>query len=145
MIPLYRRPFNQVFSETKYQEYLNYINELYPNALDFRIAETPLFIPTTFKNQLLEVGDYICSQINKADFKSNTEKSLQNTRITPNEMDLPECIVMDFAVANNNKNEMVPALIELQGFPSLFAFEVLQDEAIKKNYTISENLSPYLN
>ena len=145
MIPLYRRPFNQVFSETKYQEYLNYINELYPNALDFRIAETPLFIPTTFKNQLLEVGDYICSQINKADFKSNTEKSLQNTRITPNEMDLPECIVMDFAVANNKKNEMVPALIELQGFPSLFAFEVIQDEAIKKSYTISENLSPYLN
>jgi hypothetical protein len=145
MIPLYRKQFNEAFSETKYQEYLNYINELYPNSLDFRIAETPVFLPTAFKNQLLEVGDYVCSQIVAADFISKTEKSLPNTSITPNEKGLPECIVMDFAIANNDQNEIVPALIELQGFPSLFAFEVLQDEALRNSYTIPENVSPYLN
>jgi hypothetical protein len=145
MIPLYRKQFNEAFSETKYQEYLNYINELYPNSLDFRIAETPVFLPTAFKNQLLEVGDYVCSQIVAADFISKTEKSLPNTSITPNEKGLPECIVMDFAIANNDQNEIVPALIELQGFPSLFAFEVLQDEALRNSYTIPENVTPYLN
>jgi hypothetical protein len=145
MIPLYRKQFNEAFSETKYQEYLNYINELYPNSLDFRIAETPVFLPTAFKNQLLEVGDYVCSQIVAADFISKTEKSLPNTSITPNEKGLPECIVMDFAIANNDQNEIVPALIELQGFPSLFAFEVIQDEALRNSYTIPENVTPYLN
>ena len=45
----------------------------------------------------------------------------------------------------NDKNEIVPALIELQGFPSLFAYEILQDECIRKNYTIPEGYSPYLN
>ena len=72
MIPFYRKQFNEAFSETKYQEYLNYINELYPNSLDFRIAETPVFLPSVFKNQLLEVGDYVCSQILAADFTSKT-------------------------------------------------------------------------
>lgn len=145
MIPLYRKQFNAEFSETKYQEYLHYINESYPNSVDFRIAETPLFLSSVFKNQLLEVGEYVCAQIVAADFISKTEKSLQNTRSTPNEMGLPECIVMDFAIAHNDQNEIVPALIELQGFPSLFAFEVLQDEALRNTYTIPENVTPYLN
>lgn len=145
MIPLYRKQFNAEFSETKYQEYLNYINELYPNSIDFRIAETPLFLSSVFKKQLLEVGEYVCSQIVAADFISKTEKSLQNTRSTPNEKGLPECIVMDFAIAHNDQNEIVPALIELQGFPSLFAFEVLLDEALRNTYTIPENVTPYLN
>lgn len=145
MIPLYRKQFNEAFSETKYQEYLNYINALYPNSVDFRIAETPLFLTATFKTQLLEVSEYVCSQIVASNFIAKTEKSLQNTKSTPNEKGLPECIVMDFAIAHNAQNEIAPALIELQGFPSLFAFEVLQDEALRKNYTIPENLSPYLN
>ena len=145
MIPLYRKQFNEAFSETKYQEYLNYINALYPNSVDFRIAETPLFLTATFKTQLLEVGEYVCSQIVASNFIAKTEKSLQNTKSTPNEKGLPECIVMDFAITHNAQNEIAPALIELQGFPSLFAFEVLQDEALRKNYTIPENLSPYLN
>jgi hypothetical protein len=145
MIPLYRKQFNAEFSETKYQEYLNYINELYPNSVDFRIAETPLFLSSVFKKQLLEVGEYVCSQIVAADFISKTEKSLQNTRSTPNEKGLPECIVMDFAIAHNDQNEIVPALIEFQGFPSLFAFEVLQDEALRNTYTIPKNVTPYLN
>jgi hypothetical protein len=145
MIQSYRKQFNEAFSESIYQEYLSYINELYPNSLDFRIAETPVFLPSVFKKQLLEVGDYVCSQILAADFTSKTEKSLRNTSITPNEISLPECIVMDFAIAHNDQNEIVPALIELQGFPSLFAFEVLQDEALRNSYTIPENVTPYLN
>lgn len=145
MIQSYRKQFNEAFSESKYQEYLSYINELYPNSLDFRIAETPVFLPSVFKKQLLEVGDYVCSQILAADFTSKTEKSLRNTSITPNEISLPECIVMDFAIAHNDQNEIVPALIELQGFPSLFAFEVVQDEALRNSYTIPENVTPYLN
>ena len=145
MIPFYRKQFNEAFSETKYQEYLNYINALYPNSVGFRIAETPIFLPVAFKNQLLEVGEYVCSQIVATDFIAKTEKSLANTRCTPNEKGLPECIVMDFAIAHNAQNQIAPALIELQGFPSLFAFEVLQDEALRSNYTIPENLSPYLN
>lgn len=145
MIQSYRKQFNEAFSESKYQEYLSYINELYPNSLDFRIAETPVFLPSVFKKQLLEVGDYVCSQILAADFTSKTEKSLRNTSITPNEISLSECIVMDFAIAHNDQNEIVPALIELQGFPSLFAFEVVQDEALRNSYTIPENVTPYLN
>ncbi len=145
MIPLYRKQFNDAFSEIKYKQYLNYFDAIYPNAINFRIAETPIFISEKFKNQMLEIGAYVCSQIEKPDFKNITKKSLQYTTITPNEKGLPACIVMDFAIAKNEHNEIEPALIELQGFPSLFAFEILQDEALRKSYSIPDNVTPYLN
>lgn len=145
MIPTFRKQFNQAFTETKYQQYLNYFNSLYPNAIGFRIAETPIFIPEKFKIQMLEVGDYVCNQIQSPHFKSITEKAIPSLGLTPNEKGLPECIVMDFAIAHNEENEIVPALIELQGFPSLFAFEILQDQALRGCYGIPENVTPYLN
>ncbi|MGI9138424.1 MAG: hypothetical protein ACR2IM_05230 [Sediminibacterium sp.] len=145
MIPLYRKQFNDAFSENKYQQYLNYFDVLYPNAVAFRIAETPIFISEKFKNELLEVGTYVCSQIQNPNFNAITNKSLQNTTIAPHEKGLPECIVMDFAIAYNEQNQIVPALIELQGFPSLFAFEILQDKALRNSYSIPDNVTPYLN
>ena len=145
MIPIYRKQFNEAFSEIKHQQYLNYINAVYPNTVDFRIAETPIFISEKFKNLMLEVGAYVCSQIESPNFNNITNNSLLHTTMTPNEKGLPACIVMDFAIAKNEENEIVPALIELQGFPSLFAFEILQDEAIRNHYAIPENVTPYLN
>ncbi|MEI6189218.1 MAG: hypothetical protein WCP61_02235 [Chitinophagia bacterium] len=145
MIASYRKKFNNDFAEVKYQQYLKYLDDAYPNALDFRVAETPVFINETFKKQLLEVGDYISDQILKVNFKTNTNTALNNQAKTPNEPNLPECLVMDFALSYNEQNEIVPALIELQGFPSLFAFEVFQDEAIRNCYVIDEKITPYLN
>jgi len=145
MIATYRNKFNLEFAESKYQDYLKYLDDAYPNALEFRVAETPVFINEIFKKQILEVSDYISNQILKGDFKTNTNAALHHQASTPNEPDLPECLVMDFALSYNEQNEIVPALIELQGFPSLFAFEVFQDEAIRNSYTIDEKSTPYLN
>jgi hypothetical protein len=121
------------------------LNKPFPGALDFSVAETPIFINKDFTEKVLATGDYVNQVIQSKSFKSITEPSLKNVPLFPNESALPQCIVMDFAIAMNDKNEIVPALIELQGFPSLFAYEILQDECLRKTYTIAEGYSPYLN
>jgi hypothetical protein len=145
MIPSIRQNFNANFTEEKYQNYLSYIKNSFPNALDFKIAETPIFIDQKITAQLLELGDYVNGEILGNQFKVNTQPSLDRQPNIPNETAYPGCIVMDFAIANNSKNELVPKLIELQGFPSLFAFELLQEEALSKNYELPKNYSPFLN
>ena len=145
MIASIRQKFNADFTEEVYQNYLASLNKPFPGALDFSIAETPIFIDKNFTEKVLATGDYVNQVIQSDSFKSITDPSLKNVPIFPNETALPQCIVMDFAIALNDKNEIVPALIELQGFPSLFAYEVLQDECIRKTYTIAEGYSPYLN
>ena len=145
MIASIRQKFNAAFTEEVYQNYLASLNTPFPGALDFSVAETPIFINKDFTEKVLATGDYVNQVIQSDSFKSITDSSLKNVPLFPNETALPQCIVMDFAIAMNDKNEIVPALIELQGFPSLFAYEVLQDECIRNTYTIAEGFSPYLN
>ena len=145
MIASIRQKFNAAFTEEIYQNYLAFLNTPFPGALDFSVAETPIFINKDFTEKVLATGDYVNQVIQSNNFKSITDASLKNIPLFPNETALPQCIVMDFAIAMNDQNEIVPALIELQGFPSLFAYEVLQDECICKTYKITEGYSPYLN
>ena len=145
MIASIRQKFNAAFTEQSHQNYLAALNTAFPGALDFSVAETPIFIDKNFTEKVLATGDYINKQIQSSHFKSITEPSLKNQAFFPNETALPACIVMDFALAQNEHDEIVPALIELQGFPSLFAYELLQDECIRKTYTIPAGYSPYLN
>ena len=145
MIASIRQKFNAAFTEEVYQNYLASLNTPFPGALDFSVAETPIFINKDFTEKVLATGDYVNQVIQSNSFKSITDPSLKNIPLFPNETSLPKCIVMDFAIAMNDQNEIVPALIELQGFPSLFAYEILQDECIRKTYKIPEGYSPYLN
>ncbi len=145
MIASLRQKFNAAFTEQFHQNYLATLNTTFPGALNFSVAETPIFIDKDFTKKMLATGDYVNQVIQSDQFNSITEPSLKNIPHFPNETALPKCIVMDFAIAINEQNELVPALIELQGFPSLFAYEILQDECIRKTYTIPEGYSPYLN
>jgi len=145
MIASIRQKFNTAFTEQSHQNYLAALNTAFPGALDFSVAETPIFINKDFTEKMLATGDYVNQVIQSDQFNSITEPSLKNIPHFPKETPLPKCIVMDFAITTNEQNELVPALIELQGFPSLFAYEILQDQCIRKIYTIPAGYSPYLN
>jgi hypothetical protein len=145
MIPAIRAAFNEQFTEAKYQAYLAILNEPFKDPIPFRIAETPVFIDRVFKAQLMDVGDYICQFITAPSFPSKTTDAIPKGLHIPNEAALPECIVIDFAIAEGQDGKTIPQLIELQGFPSLFAFELLQAQALEKVYHLPENFSPFLN
>ena len=140
-----RSYFNQQFTAHKYESYLDYFKSRYPGAIDFRMAETPIFIPDSFKKQMLSTGEYIIEQIKSKDFIANTNPALNKKFIVPNESRFPSCIVMDFAITSNENGTFSPQLIELQGFPSLFGLEILQDMAFRSLYDIPNDYSPFLN
>ena len=145
MIASIRQTFNQNFTQEVYQKYLACFESQFPNALDFRIAETPIFIDKHFKQKMLDTGEAINKVIQSSSFQKMTEPALKNIPHFPKESPLPKCLIMDFAIAINEQNEIVPALIELQGFPSLFAFEILQYKCLQNSYSLPEGYSPFLN
>jgi hypothetical protein len=145
MIKAVRLAYNKAFSESHYLNMLAELSNQAPTTLGFRIAETPVFIDAATKKALLNAGDEINAFITSVDFEEKTKNSFSSIVTPPNESPLPECIVMDFALCKNNNNEVVPKLIELQGFPSLFGFEVMHDVAFRNNFDIPHGFSPYLN
>jgi len=49
MIPALRKAFNESFTKEKYEAFLHELANVYPGQLDFRVAETPVFIDQAFK------------------------------------------------------------------------------------------------
>ena len=145
MEPVIRKDFNQKFTQEKYQSYIQLIENVQGGPLQFRIAETPLFIDKNFGKNLLEAGNNVCKQLTNNSFIQQTNEAIPAYAFTKNETPLPACLVIDFAIAYNDQKEIVPKLIELQGFPSLFGFEILQNKAIEQIFEIPDNYTPFLN
>jgi hypothetical protein len=62
-----------------------------------------------------------------------------------NENNHSHFICFDFGICENESGELEPQLIEMQGFPSLFAYEVYLPEVFEKHFPVPSNYSPYLN
>jgi len=140
-----RAAFNKQFTEEKYKSYLNEFEIIGNHSLDFRIAETPIFIPKEFLEKMLDTCEYIIDFIKDTNFKSITDNSIPSKYKIPKEEHFPSMIVFDFAVCNNEQNVPEPQLIEMQGFPSLYGFQVFNDEITRNYAQVPDNYKSYLN
>ena len=140
-----RQEFNKNFTEEKYKAYMAEIEALHPGALDFRNAETPIFINKDFKNKMLGACEDIIDVITTPGFKKLTERSIPDDLKIPGEDSHPQFVVFDFGICKNDNGDMEPQLIEMQGFPTLYAFQAFHSEITARYANVPGNYSPYLN
>jgi hypothetical protein len=140
-----REKFLEAFSMEKYAAYLAEIETFAQSKIEFRIAETPVFISKDLKLKMEETADTVIDLIMDKEFKKLTEHSIPNEFKMPGENGFSQMMVFDFGICKNIDGEIEPQLIEMQGFPSLFGFQYLCDEVTKKYYNIPENYDAYLN
>ncbi|HEY2727002.1 MAG TPA: hypothetical protein VGI61_07510 [Parafilimonas sp.] len=145
MVPALREKFNASFSKKQYEDYLQDLNSQHPRDIEFRIAETPIFIDKDFKEKILSACESIVDVITKPDFKTLTANAVPQDLNVPDENDHSHFIAFDFGICENEKGELEPQLIEMQGFPTLFAYQVWDDEITRKHYDIPSNYNSYLN
>ncbi|MBK7434609.1 MAG: hypothetical protein IPI66_12430 [Chitinophagaceae bacterium] len=145
MIKSIRKTFNENFTKEKYEAYMAGLEDLHPGALDFRNAETPVFIPKDFKNKMLGACEDIIDVITDPKFMAITERGIPDNVKVPGENDHAQFIVFDFGICENANGELEPQLIEMQGFPTLFAFQAYHTELTAKYAEVPPNFSAYLN
>ncbi|MVM36898.1 hypothetical protein GO730_03140 [Spirosoma sp. HMF3257] len=145
MIQSVRQTYNQAFSPERYRAFLDKINADLPGQLDFRVAETPVFVPKVLTDKLLQACDDIVSVLTHDDFKKLTEKAIPAGQNVPNEDAHTQFLAVDFAVCKDDSGELTPQLIELQGFPSLYGFQPYVANLFRTTYPIPDNLSHLFN
>ncbi|GAB3634525.1 hypothetical protein GCM10027422_01150 [Hymenobacter arcticus] len=144
MISAPRQLFNEAFTPERYQEMLADMDQQLPGQLDFRIAETPVFVPTTLRDKLIRAGQDIIDVLQKPDFKELTDGAIPPSQRVPNEDDHAEFLTFDFAICRNADGELEPQLIEMQGFPSLYAFQAYLPGVFAAHYPIPDIVSPFI-
>ena len=140
-----RKSFNENFTQAKYDAYMKQVEALHPGALDFRNAETPLFIPKDFTQKMLSACEDILDVITADNFKELTNRSIPDNLQIPGEDAHPQCLVFDFGICENIDGGLEPQLIEMQGFPTLFAFQAFHTELTAAYAQVPETHSAYLN
>lgn len=137
--------FNNNFTEEKYQAYIAKLESLHPGALDFRNAETPIFIPEFFTKKMLDACEDIIDVIVDSRFKSLTDRAIPADLIVYGEKKYSDFIAFDFGICENEQGKLEPQLIEMQGFPTIFAFQAFHS-AITGDYAeMPATHSAYLN
>ncbi|MCU0388048.1 MAG: hypothetical protein MUE71_05530, partial [Chitinophagaceae bacterium] len=145
MIRSIRQTFNAAFTKEKYEAYLDELNSFHPGDIEFRVAETPIFVDKEFTQKILDACEGIVDVILRPDFKELTEPSIPHNIRMHGETEYPECIAFDFGICRNDDGTYSPQLIEMQGFPTLFAYQVLHTEITKKHFPPPPGFDSYLN
>jgi hypothetical protein len=145
MIKELRKKFNAKFTKEKYDAYMVKLENLHPGSLDFRNAETPVFVPKDFTAKMLNACEDIIDVIVDPKFIALTDRGIPENVKVPNESSHTEFLVFDFGICENEAGELEPQLIEMQGFPTLYAFQAFHSELTAEYAELPDNFSPYLN
>ena len=139
----FRNLFNQQFSVEKYNNLMEDITSDFDYRPTFRIAESPFFIPNELKEQLVEGCQEVINFIQKEDFKTLTNKALELNRKVPNEDNHTTFLAIDFGICEE-EGKIVPKLIEVQGFPSLYNFQQNLSKKYATHFPFTTELTPFL-
>ncbi len=144
MINTYRERFNAGFTAAKYEAFLNKADEGFP-PIEFRLAETPVFIPNDLRDELIKAGEEIVNIIRRPGFKTLTKKAIPFEWEVPFENSHPHFLTLDFGITKDAEGKLAPKLIEMQGFPSLYGFQMHLAALYKEVYELDPKLTPYFN
>jgi hypothetical protein len=126
----YRRAFNAHYTPALYRRYLDRLEKSLGTEIPFRVAETPFFIPTRLRNRLAEHARAIVKELCDPALVRAHEHGIPAHYNVPRMDSVAHCIQVDFAIVRGPDGELDGKLVEFQGFPSLYAFTVLQAEAM---------------
>ncbi|HVO74099.1 MAG TPA: hypothetical protein VMT35_08755, partial [Ignavibacteriaceae bacterium] len=144
MVPELRKKYNYEFSQKKYEEFIDDLNTAKAFPVDFRVSETPLFLSNELTQKLIKAAEEITNKLQTPDFKKKSEEAIPRGLSVPNEDDHPAFLQIDFAVCKTDEG-YTPQLIELQGFPSLYCFQVFLEERYREHFSIPAILTTYFN
>jgi hypothetical protein len=145
MVSAVREKYNAAFTQEAYEAFLKDLESKYPASLGFRAAETPVFVDKEFKHKILNACESIVDIITGFNFKTLTSHGIPNNVRVPNENNFAHFIAFDFGICKNEDGTLEPQLIEMQGFPTLFAYQVFLDNITRNHFQIPQNFSAYLN
>ena len=135
MDPKLRAAFNSDFTSDKYDALVHSVNKSEKWPADFRISETPIFLTREFTDEVTGAANEIVAATRTREFVRHSAAAVPKDFQVPNESAHPNFYVVDFAICAEG-NRLVPRLIELQAFPSLFGFQLVLLDCFRKAYPV---------
>jgi len=146
MIPSYRHDFNSRFTSEKYEQLRNEMTARCGMEVPFALCETPCFFPDGLVRRMSEDGKTLIRQlVENPDYLSRSEASIPPEFRVPNEAPNPMFVQVDFGLVRDSAGELQPKLVELQAFPSLYAYQPVLAQTYIDVFGLDSKLHYFLN
>jgi len=124
MIPSLRQSFNSNYKPEKYPQLLSLLAERCGVPIGFRVSETPCFLPAELIDRMANDGKELIRQlVDSPEYRAHSTQSIPPEFNVPRESTHPMFIQVDFGLVRDQGGELQPKLVELQAFPSLYAYQ----------------------
>ena len=151
MIPKLRTRFNQGFTPEGYAALLALLEERCGTRVDYRIAETPVFVPLPLLEEMAAAGAELTHWLmgNPAYLAAARQAIPAGYRVA-GETAHPHFLTADFALVRNPAGvrspagELVPRLVEIQAFPSVYGYQDLLCSAYREAFGLPDTLGSFL-
>jgi hypothetical protein len=140
MIPSLRQEFNAKFSQENYQRQLSDLEHRCGCELEFRVAETPLFLTREMAARAGKLAEEILLRAVSSELQEIGKTAIPDEYHVAGETERPLFAAVDFAITGSRENPEFK-LIELQGFPSLYHYQPVFSECVRDIYGLPKELN----
>ena len=145
MIPSYRLDFNSRFTPEKYEQFQNEMTARCGMDVPFALCETPCFFPAALVDRMSAYGAELIHQlVDDPDYRLWSESAIPDRFKIPNESSHPLFIQVDFGLVRDSIGDLQPKLVELQAFPSLYAYQAILAETYVDVFKLDRRLRYFL-
>jgi hypothetical protein len=143
MIPELRQAYNEAFTVERYAALQRWLDAEAGLHIAFRISETPVFVPPALTAELQRAATEVLDAVRDPAYLKAAARAVPAQYQVPGEDDHPVFLQVDLALAVGEDGAVVPRLIELQGFPSLYCFQWLLARGYRTHFDYPAVLTPY--
>ncbi len=145
MIPALREEFNRNYTPEKYQNFLGSLEKACGTRIEFRVSETPVFVPKALLDRMAQYGRELVMQLlTSPKYLRVSDKTIPPEYNVPNESKRPMFVQVDFGLIRDGKGELEPKLVELQAFPSLYGYQALSAQHYIDSFGLRPDLGIYM-
>jgi len=145
VIPDLREQFNRGFLDRLYVDLLSHLRQASGTEIEFRVAETPVFVPRTLLDEMAEQGRVLATLlIDDPEYLAAARRAIPAGYDVANQTPRPHFLTADFALIRRSSGGLAPRLVEIQAFPSVFAYQALLCDAYREVYGLPDNLGAFL-
>jgi hypothetical protein len=145
VIPSLRRDFNHRFQPGNYRRLLHTLDATVRTHVGFRVAESPCFLPSGLMEEMAAIGVELTERlVSDSAYLRASSSAIPEAFRAADETSRPHFMTVDFGIVRGADGGYSPRLVELQAFPSVFAYQFVLSELYRSVYDLDDSLDYFL-